>query len=103
MPRGGAGRTPLPRRSKDAHPLMTIHAAAQALGCSDMTIRRRIEARQFPAVKIGNKALVPRTFVERLLADALAGQTVVVEEYAAEWGRAHGAVATGGGDRGGVA
>ena len=64
---------------------MTIHAAAQALGYSDMTIRRRIEARQFPAVKIGSKALVPRAFVEQLIADALAGKTVVVEEYAAAW------------------
>jgi excisionase family DNA binding protein len=68
-----------------AHPLMTIHAAALALGCSDMTIRRKVEARAFPAVKIGSKALVPRAFVERLIADAVAGRTVVVEEYAAEW------------------
>src|SRR5215213_9463411 len=67
------------------HPLMTIHAAAQALGYSDMTIRRKIEARQFPAVKMGCKALVPRAFVEKLIADALAGKTVVVEEYAAAW------------------
>lgn len=67
---------------------MTIHAAAAALGCSDMTIRRRVEARQFPAVKIGSKALVPRAFVARLLADALAGRTVVVEEYAAAWANA---------------
>jgi excisionase family DNA binding protein len=68
-----------------AHPLMTIHAAALVLGCSDMTIRRKVEARAFPAVKIGSKALVPRAFVERLVADAVAGRTVVVEEYAAEW------------------
>jgi excisionase family DNA binding protein len=68
-----------------AHPLMTIHAAALALGCSDMTIRRKVEARAFPAVKIGSKALVPRAFVQRLIADAVAGRTVVVEEYAAEW------------------
>lgn len=86
MPRHPSARIPLRRRPPDdAHPLMTIHAAAQALGCSDMTIRRRIEARQFPAVKIGSKALVPRSFVEQLLADALAGRTVVVEEYASAW------------------
>ena len=78
--------TPLARITRSSqHPLMTIHAAAQALGYSDMTIRRRIEARQFPAVKIGSKALVPRAFVEQLIADALAGKTVVVEEYAAAW------------------
>lgn len=80
---------PVPRPVPESiHPLMTIRAAALALGCSDMTIRRRIEARQFPAVKIGSKALVPRAFVERLLADALAGRTVVVEEYAASWAAA---------------
>jgi excisionase family DNA binding protein len=79
-----------PSALDDGHPLMTIHAAAAALGCSDMTIRRRVESRQFPAVKIGSKALVPRAFVARLLADAVAGRTVVVEEYAAEWARARG-------------
>ena len=68
---------------------MTVHAAAVALGCSDMTIRRKVEARQFPAVKIGSKTLVPRAFVDRLIADALAGQTVVVEEYAAAWADEH--------------
>jgi excisionase family DNA binding protein len=67
------------------HPLMTVGEAARMLGFSGMTIRRRIEARQFPAVKIGTKALVPRAFVERLLQAALAGQTVVAEEFAAEW------------------
>lgn len=69
---------------------MTIHAAALALGYSDMTIRRKVEARQFPAVKIGSKALVPRAFVQRLIADALAGRTVVVEEYAAAWSQEYG-------------
>src|SRR4051794_38961293 len=67
------------------HPLITVHAAARALGYSDMTIRRKIEARQFPAVKMGSKALVPRAFVKQLIADALAGRTVIVEEYAAAW------------------
>src|SRR3954452_6767437 len=72
------------------HPLITVHAAARALGYSDMTIRRKIEARQFPAVKMGSKALVPRAFVEQLIADALAGQTVIVEEYAAAWSQNRG-------------
>ena len=72
------------------HPLMTIHAAAQALGYSDMTIRRKIEARQFPAVKMGCKALVPRAFVEQLIADALTGKTVIVEEYTAAWSQNRG-------------
>lgn len=88
MPSHSPTPLPLPRRSSDeSHPLMTIHAAALSLGYSDMTIRRRVDARQFPAVKIGSKALIPRSFVEQILADALAGRTVVVEEYAAKWER----------------
>src|SRR5919205_4516184 len=74
----------------EPHPLITIHQAAQALGFSDMTIRRKIEARQFPAVKMGCKALVPRAFVEQLIADALTGKTVVVEEYTAAWSQNRG-------------
>lgn len=85
MPSDPPVRIPRRRDVADEHPLMTIHAAALALGYSEMTIRRRVEARQFPAVKIGSKALVPRAFVARVLADALAGRTVVVEEYAAAW------------------
>lgn len=67
------------------HPLMTVNQAAALLGCSSMTIRRRIDARQFPAVKIGCKALVPRAFVDALLQAAAAGQTVVVEEFVRTW------------------
>ncbi len=91
MPPDAHVRIPRSREVADKHPLMTIHAAALALGCSEMTIRRRIDARQFPAVKIGSKALVPRAFVARVIADALAGRTVVVEEYAAGWAETLGA------------
>lgn len=77
---------PLGRMSRTAdHPLITVAETARMLGCSNMTIRRRIDARQFPAVKIGRKAMVPRAFVERLLAAAASGRTVVVEEITAEW------------------
>ncbi len=85
MNQNPAVRIPRTRAPDDEHPLMTITAAARALGCSAMTIRRRVDARQFPAVKIGSKAQVPRAFVARVLADALGGRTVVVEEYAAAW------------------
>ena len=85
-----AGTPPARTSRGDEHPLITVHAAAIALGYSDMTIRRKVEARQFPAVKIGSKALVPRAFVDRLIADVLAGRTVVVEEYAAVWAAEHG-------------
>lgn len=95
MERTSRAGTPLARTTRGGeHPLMTIHAAALALGYSDMTIRRKVEARQFPAVKIGSKALVPRAFVEQLIADAMAGRTVVLEEYAAAWLQEHDDVAS---------
>ncbi len=75
----------LPLALKSPYPWISIQEAANLLGCSGVTIRRRVEARQFPAVKIGTKTLVPRAFVEALVADALAGRTVVVEEYAQAW------------------
>ncbi|MBI4936319.1 excisionase family DNA-binding protein [Kineosporia sp. A_224] len=79
-------RAPLPRKEHPSdHPLLTVRTAAEMLGCSDMTIRRRVYARQFPAVRIGRKTLVPREFVEGLLAAADAGETVVLEEFAAAW------------------
>lgn len=79
-------RARLPRKEHPTdHPLLLVRQAADMLGCSEMTIRRRIYARQFPAVKIGRKAMVPRAFVEQLLAAADAGETVVLEEFAAAW------------------
>lgn len=81
----------LPRITAPAdHPLMTVQKAAELLGCSDMTIRRRISARQFPAVRIGRKSMVPRSFVERLLAEAEAGRTVVLDEVVGEWAAGNG-------------
>src|SRR4051794_3687883 len=82
----GSPRVRLPRIAHpENHPLMTVQQAAELLGCSDMTIRRRIAARQFPAVKNGRKSMIPRSFVERLVAEAVAGHTVVVEEAVEEW------------------
>jgi len=94
MPESGTGRPqPSGGDAAEDHPLLTIRQAAVQLGCSDMTIRRGIAARTFPAVKIGTKAMVPRVFIERLLALAEAGRTVVVEEIAAEWALTRGQVA----------
>lgn len=64
---------------------MTVGEAASALGFSHMTIRRAIAAREFPALKIGHKALVPRAFVDQLLAAACSGETVFAAEVAADW------------------
>lgn len=79
-------RVRLPRITHPAdHPLITVRQAADLLGCSDMTIYRRISARRFPAVCMGRKAMVPRAFVEGLLRRAAAGATVIVDEAVEEW------------------
>jgi excisionase family DNA binding protein len=78
-------RLPLGAPAAGEHPLLTVRQTAAKLGFSAMTIRRRIDARQFPAVKIGSKAMVPRSFVDRLLKLVEDGHTVVVEEFASEW------------------
>ncbi len=82
----GAPRVRLPRIERPAdHPLMSVKEAAAALGCSEMTIRRRITARQFPAVRTGRKSMVPRAFITNLVAQAEAGKTVVVDEAVEDW------------------
>ncbi len=75
----------LPPARKNPGPWLTVEETAAALDVSAMTVRRRIKARQFPAVVIASVTRVPRAFVERLIQAAEAGETVVVEEYAAEW------------------
>jgi excisionase family DNA binding protein len=78
----------LPRTLPSAaspHRLISVGEAARLLACSSMTIRRRIDQRCFPAVRIGSKVSVPRAFVESVLAKAEAGETVVIEEAAAAW------------------
>ncbi len=86
MPEQLGGYRRLPKTgTPQPHPLISVQQAALMLGCSAMTIHRRIEALQVPAVKIGRSAKVPRAFVEEGLDAAAAGQTVVVEEFAARW------------------
>lgn len=77
--------TPIPRPRRQPGPWLTVEEAAQALDVSAMTVRRRIKAGQFPAVVIASVARVPRAFVERVIQAAESGETVVVEQYAADW------------------
>ena len=74
-----------PIRPPREHPLITVSQTARLLGCSPMTIRRRIEARMFPAVTIGRKSMIPREFVEAMVRAAKSGRTIVLEEFIAEW------------------
>jgi len=55
------------------------------LGVSRITISRAIAAGEMPCVQVRSKRQVPRVFVESLLSTAESGESVVVEEYAANW------------------
>lgn len=65
--------------------LMPVKAAAAALDVSEMTIRRALEAGDFPGIQISRTYRVSRPFVEALLAEVRAGRRVIVEEFAAQW------------------
>lgn len=69
-------------RSED---LMPVKAAAVALDVSEMTIRRALEAGDFPGIQISRTYRVSRPFVEAVLAEVRAGRRVIVEEFAAQW------------------
>lgn len=46
--------------------LLTASQAAEALNATSQTIRNWIRSRRLPAVRIGNRFLVPRAEVDRL-------------------------------------
>lgn len=70
------------QRSED---LMPVKAAAVALDVSEMTIRRALEAGDFPGLQFGRTYRVSRPFVEAILGEIRAGRRVIVEEFAAQW------------------
>ncbi|MGH2857570.1 MAG: helix-turn-helix domain-containing protein [Solirubrobacteraceae bacterium] len=49
--------------------LLTATQAAEALGSSSQSIRNWIRAGRLPAVRVGNRFLVPRSEVDRMLGD----------------------------------
>lgn len=71
---------------RDNRLLLPVREVAEMLGVSRSTVVRAIEAGEFPAVKFRGTYRSPRRFVDDLVAAAVPGQLVVVEEYAAEWG-----------------
>ena len=54
--------------------LLTVSQAAEDLRASTQTIRNWIRSERLAAVRIGNRFLIPRAEVERLLGDALPGR-----------------------------
>jgi excisionase family DNA binding protein len=53
--------------------LLTVSQAAEDLHASTQTIRNWIRSERLAAVRIGNRFLIPRGEVERVLGDALPG------------------------------
>ncbi|MFC3981395.1 helix-turn-helix domain-containing protein, partial [Streptosporangium jomthongense] len=70
---------------KETNSLLPLKQVAVMLGVSRMTVDRAVKAGEIPSVKFRSTYKVPRTFIERLIAAAESGQSVVVEEYAAAW------------------
>jgi excisionase family DNA binding protein len=54
--------------------LISIADAAQRLGVSRITGYRWAEAGSLPSIKLGARRLVPEEAIERLVAQALAGE-----------------------------
>jgi excisionase family DNA binding protein len=71
--------------SQDTPDLMSVEEAARALRVSHMTVRRMIRDEEIPAVITRRRYAVPRAFVEKVLADAVAGNVVRVADYALDW------------------
>ena len=71
-------------------PLLDLEETAGLLGVSRMTVARMADEGQLPSVVIRRGRVqkirrIPRTFVDRIVADACAGAEVDLEEYTASW------------------
>jgi excisionase family DNA binding protein len=62
--------------------LLTASQAAEALNASSQTIRNWIRSDRLHAVRIGNRFLVPRSEVERMLGDVLSARGESPWEFA---------------------
>lgn len=67
----------------DPRLLLPVSEVAGLLGLSTMTVYRRIRSGQWPSGRSGRKHLIPRDFVEGLLAEMRTGRQVDAESYAA--------------------
>jgi len=60
-------------------PLLDLEETAGLLGVSRMTVARMADEGRLPSV------VIPRAFVDRIVADASAGAEVDLEQYTAAW------------------
>ncbi|WP_329481587.1 helix-turn-helix domain-containing protein [Kribbella sp. NBC_01484] len=61
---------------------LSVAAAAEVLGLSEMTLYRVIQANSFPAVRVGRRLFIPSQALDDMAAAAIASGGVV---DAAEW------------------
>jgi len=71
-------------------PLLDLEETAGLLGVSRMTVARMADEGRLPSVVIRRGRVqkirrIPRTFVDRIVADACAGAEVDLAEYTATW------------------
>lgn len=67
----------------DPRRLLHVMDVVELTGISKWTIYRRIRSGEWPSGRSGRKHLIPRSFVDGLVAEIEAGRQVVVEGYAA--------------------
>jgi excisionase family DNA binding protein len=53
----------------------SVREAAQALGISEWSVRRAIEAGRLPAVRFGSRIVIPRFALERTLMELASRET----------------------------
>ena len=73
---------PHPRDRRD---LLPVSEVAARTGLSRWTIYRRIRSGEWPSGRSGRKHLIPRAFVEGLVAEIESGHQIVAETYATTW------------------
>jgi excisionase family DNA binding protein len=61
---------------------LSVAAAAEMLGLSEMTLYRVIQANSFPAVRVGRRLFIPSRALDDMATEAIASGGVV---DAAEW------------------
>jgi excisionase family DNA binding protein len=69
----------------DGDELLTIEEARGRLRVSRATIVRAIKARDIPYVRFRRTYRIPAGFINRVLAAANRGETVVIEEFGHQW------------------
>lgn len=83
---------PIPVHRADGGQLLPVSVVSARTNLSRWTIYRRIRSGEWPSGRSGRKHLIPRAFVDGLVAEIEAGRQVIAEDYASEWfARAEGA------------